>query len=258
MNTTRWRLIDTGPLSGAENMAIDEALLACFVTGESAPTLRIYGWNPPAFSCGRFQKPEEIINLASCRAGGIQVVKRITGGGVIYHAEELTYSIVCPTDFIPGSSSVKDAFFQLTSFLIKFYRTIGLEACHAVDHYCADKRFGERTPLCFAGVESCDILVNGRKIGGNAQRRLKNVIFQHGSIPIRQMADRANQYLFEPDYELAEQTTSIENQGVTLGYERLVDLLKVSFAESFNVAFTPDGLTGAEWKCAAEHMQKTE
>jgi len=58
-----WRLIDTGPLSGAENMAIDEALLSCFDPGRSRPILRLYGWDPPAFSYGRFQKPEEIIEL---------------------------------------------------------------------------------------------------------------------------------------------------------------------------------------------------
>jgi lipoate-protein ligase A len=258
LNTAHWRLIDTGSLSGAENMAIDEALLACFSPGKSAPVLRLYGWNPPAFSCGRFQKPEEIINLARCRADGVQVVKRITGGGVIYHAEELTYSLVCPTDFIPGSRSVKAAFFQLTSFLVNFYRSVGLETFHAVDHFPGDKRLGERTALCFAGVESCDILVNGRKIGGNAQRRLKNVIFQHGSLPLRQMAGEGNKYLFQPDYGIVERTTSLESQGLDVEQKQLAHLLKSSFAESFNVFFEADTLTAAEQESAAGYMQKTE
>jgi len=239
-------------------MAIDEALLACFSPGESSPVLRLYGWNPPAFSCGRFQQPEEIINLTRCRADGVQVVKRITGGGVIYHAAELTYSLVCPTDFIPGSRSVKEAFFQLTAFLVRFYCSLGLEACHAVEHYSGAKRLGERTPLCFAGVESCDILVNGRKIGGNAQRRLKNVIFQHGSLPLRQMAQEGNDYLLQPDYGIVERTTSLEDQKVTVGQKQLAELLKKSFAESFTVDFKDDVLTVAEQESAAEYMQKTE
>jgi len=258
LNPTPWRLIDTGSLAGAENMAIDEALLACFKPGESAPVLRLYGWNPPAFSCGRFQLPEEIINLTRCRADGVQVVKRITGGGVIYHAEELTYSIVCPIDFIPGSRSVKEAFFYLTSFLVKFYRSFGLEVCHAVDHYPADRRLGERTSLCFAGVESCDILINGRKIGGNAQRRLKNVIFQHGSLPLRQMAGEGNDYLLQPDRGIVGRTTSLEDQGVTVGQNQLAALLKKSFAESFTVTFTDDVLTAVEQETAAEYMRKIE
>jgi len=258
LNRAIWRFIDTGPLPGAENMAIDEALLACFSLGESLPILRLYGWNPPAFSCGRFQEPAEIINLDRCRADGVQVVKRITGGGVIYHTEELTYSLVCPTTFIPGSSGVKEAFFHLTAFLIKFYTKLGLDACHAIDHYQGAVKLGERTPLCFAGVESCDILVNGSKIGGNAQRRLKNVIFQHGSIPLRQMTVEGDKYLLCPDQSIAGRTTSLESQGVTVDPAQLKDLLRITFTECFNVVFKADTVTAAEQESAAGYMQKTE
>lgn len=250
-----WRLIDTGELSGAENMAIDEALLSCFTPGESAPVLRLYGWSPPAFSYGRFQNPEEIINLDRCRSEGIQVVRRITGGGVLYHARELTYSLACPADFLPDSRSVKDAFFRLTSFLMAFYKSLGLPALHAVDHYSGDQRVGERTPLCFSGVESCDILINGRKIGGNAQRRLKNVIFQHGSIPMQQMADKAGPYLLQPDNGIIDKTTALADQRVDLDRESLASLLKTSVEQSLRVIFMPDQLTERERKCAAEYMQ---
>lgn len=257
LNTTNWRLIETGSLSGAENMAIDEALLACLNPAESVPILRLYGWNPPAFSCGRFQKPEEIIDLHRCRADGVQVVKRITGGGVIYHAEELTYSLVCPADFIPGSRNVKDAFFQLTTFLLQFYRKLGLDVCHAVDRYSGEKKFGARTALCFAGIESCDVLVNGKKIGGNAQRRLKNVIFQHGSIPLRQMAAEGNGYLLQPDDSITARTTALEDQGVAAGRGELAGLLAASFCETFGVACYPDQMSDDEHRLAGEHMQKT-
>ena len=255
-DSAAWRLIDTGLLPGARNMAIDEALLACFEPGESSPALRLYGWSPPAFSYGRFQNPEEIIDLDRCRADGIQVVQRITGGGVIYHANELTYSLVCPTDFSSASGSVKDAFFRLTSFLLSFYKNLGLPACHAVEHYSESKRFGERTPLCFAGIESCDILISGRKIGGNAQRRLKQVIFQHGSIPLQQMAAKGNSYLLKPDNEIAEKTTALESQGVKAGRESLLELLKTSFEGSFGAMLSPACLSEREQKSAGEHMQK--
>lgn len=239
-------------------MAIDEALLACFSPAESAPILRLYGWNPPAFSCGRFQQPEKIINLDRCRADAVQVVRRITGGGVIYHAAELTYSLACPADFIPGSRGVKDAFFQLTAFLLLFYRKLGLEACHAVDRHSGDKKLGVRTPLCFAGIESCDILIDGKKIGGNAQRRLRNVIFQHGSIPLRQMAAEGNGYLLQPDDGISARTTALADQGVDSEREQLAELLAASFCESFGIVCHPAQLTEAERKCTAEYMQKTE
>jgi lipoate-protein ligase A len=129
---------------------------------------------------------------------------------------------------------------------------------HAVESCTGEKRLGERTPLCFAGVESCDILIGGRKIGGNAQRRLKHVIFQHGSIPLRQMAAEANQYLLQPDHGIASRTTSLEDLGVIAPRQQLAELLSSSFAESFRIEFVPDVLTAAEQETAGEYMQKLE
>ena len=80
---TIWRLITTSPLSGAENMAIDEALLCSFDPISSQPVLRLYGWNPPTLSLGRFQKAAEVLDLERCTAEGVAVVRRMTGGGVI-------------------------------------------------------------------------------------------------------------------------------------------------------------------------------
>lgn len=250
-----WRLIDTGPLPGPENMAIDEALLSCFDPVSSLPILRLYGWSPPAFSCGRFQQPEEILRLERCRADGIPVVRRITGGGVIYHARELTYSLVCPAAVIPDSRSVKAAFFHLTAFLIAFYRRLGLSPCHAVDYHRDGRRLGERTPLCFAGTESCDILLGGRKIGGNAQRRLKEIIFQHGSIPLQQMTEIGAHYLQAPTAGLLESTTSLADEGILLPREELAPLLAESFAKQLGVALSADQLSEAEKQAAAGLMQ---
>ncbi|NVO00961.1 MAG: lipoate--protein ligase family protein [Geobacteraceae bacterium] len=236
-------------------MAIDEALLSCFDPEESMPVLRLYGWSPPAFSCGRFQKPEEILNMDLCNRGGVQVVKRITGGGVIYHANELTYSLVCPTDLLPGGHNVKEAFFYLTSFLLAFYKKLGLDAVYAAEHFPENKRLGERTPLCFAGVESCDILINGKKIGGNAQRRLKKVLFQHGSIPLVQMADKGDRYLLHPETNITERTTALEE--LELDRKVLASALATAFAESFQVTLKADELSAEELESAKAHIQKT-
>ena len=250
-----WRLIDTGPRSGAENMAIDEALLNCFAPGVSLPVLRLYGWDPPAFSCGRFQDPGAFLNLDQCQRDAVPVVKRITGGGIIYHAQELTYSLVCPADAIPDSRSVKAAFSHLTSFLLVFYRRLGLAPCHAAHYHQDGRRLGERTPLCFAGTESCDILLGGRKIGGNAQRRLKETIFQHGSIPLEQMAGVGARYLPVPVPGLLEATTALADEGILLPREELASLLAHSFAEQMGVSLVPAGLSSDETRVAGELMQ---
>jgi len=253
-NRTTWRLIDTGQMSGPDNMAIDEALLHCFEPGKSLPILRIYGWNPPAFSCGRFQKPEEILDPDRCRADGIPVVRRITGGGVIYHAEELTYSLVCPLALLPDARNVRGTFFHLTAFLIAFYRLLGLSPAHAAD--CRGGRIlGERTALCFAGTESCDILLGGKKIGGNAQRRLKEVVFQHGSIPLRQMAEKGSAYLRAPPSGLLQATTSLMNEGVRLPRSGLVPLLADAFAAQMDAVMLGSELSEPE-KNAADGLRQ--
>lgn len=252
------RLIDTGPLTAAENMAIDEALLACFDPDSSLPVLRLYGWVPPAFSCGKFQQPEETLALAKCHTAGVQVVRRITGGGLLYHGQELTYSLVCPAGFVSAAPGVKNAFFYLTSFLVDFYRELGLDAIYAADYYRGTKQLGGRSPLCFAGTESCDILVKGKKIGGNAQRRLKNVIFQHGSIPLLPLTGESQQYLLSPAPEIIMATTSLADEGITVGRDSLAVMLAGSFSQAFGVTLRTDSLSSAEQAAAGTYMQKFE
>ena len=252
---TDWRLIDTGPLDGPANMAVDEALLACFDPANALPVLRLYGWNPPAFSIGRFQDAGALLDLEKCRAAGIPVVRRITGGGMIYHAEELTYAIVCSPRQIPPASSVKDSFRVLTSFILRFYGKLGLAARHAVDHYPSGTRLGTRTQLCFAGRETYDILVEGRKIGGNAQRRLKNAIFQHGSIPLRNSLATAAPFVREMPPGMAEETAALADFGVGIPLVEIKSFLLEAFAESLASAMIPGNLTADE-AALAERLLK--
>ena len=221
-------------------MAVDEALLCSFDPSFSLPVLRLYGWNPPALSLGRFQKAAEVLDLARCRADGVAVVRRMTGGGVIYHADELTYSLVCAPGQIPPASSIKDSFRVLTGFLLAFYRALGLDAAYAVDVAPEGTRLGERTDFCFAGKESFDILANGRKIGGNAQRRLKDVIFQHGSIPLQNRAVTGVTYMKERIVGHAGGTASLAEYGISVGREELLELLAATFITHFGVKLRKD------------------
>jgi lipoate-protein ligase A len=246
-----WRLIDTGPLDGASNMAIDEALLDSFDPERSAPVLRLYGWNPPALSFGRFQEGGKVLDLERCRADNVPVVQRITGGGVIYHAEELTYAIVCAPRHLPGETTVKESFRFLTAFLLAFYRELGLPAAYAADVPGDAARLGKRTPLCFAGRESYDILIGGRKIGGNAQRRLKNAVFQHGSIPLRDRVATGIGFLRERPAGRDLSVADLAMLGVNLPLEVLKMRLAAAFAGTLGGTLIPSETTAAERERAA-------
>lgn len=233
-------------------MATDEALLRCFDPAASLPILRLYGWNPPALSLGRFQDAATVLDLPRCANEGVAVVRRITGGGVIYHADELTYAIVCAPHHIPPAASIKDSFRVLTGFLLDFYRHCGIEAGYACDAAPAGTLLGERTHFCFAGRETFDILANGHKIGGNAQRRTKGIIFQHGSIPLVNRAATGVSYLRDKAPEQAADTVSLAECGVTAERSVLSQELLTAFSERFGVLVREDALSEREQALRAE------
>jgi len=254
-NSEYWRLIDTGALSGPENMALDEALL-CSFDQCSKPILRLYGWHPAAISLGRFQKAREVLDTGRCLADGTTIVRRITGGGVIYHADELTYSIICTPEQIPETNSIKDSFRVLTGFLLRFYRDLNLDASYAVDGHDSGEKLGERTPFCFAGKESYDILVNGRKIGGNAQRRLKRIIFQHGSIPILDRVSDGVSCLLQRPENLAGRVTCLSAEGVVQDTEYLKSVLRRAFCSNLDTSLRETGLSDHELRMADRLLQE--
>ena len=227
-------------------MAVDEALLTCFDPETSLPLLRIYGWEPPALSLGRFQKAGEVLDRERCIRARVPVVRRITGGGVIYHAGEITYSLVCAPHHVPPAVSIRESFRVFTSFLIRFYDKMGLDARYAVDHFPVGTKLGERTGFCLAGKENYDIMIAGKKIGGNAQRRLKNVIFQHGSIPVVNHATFGAGFLRERLAGIEETAGALHDFGVGLDLPVLKKLLLEAFMESHATVLEEEALTARE------------
>jgi len=243
----RWRFIDAGPLDGASNMAVDAALLDRFDAETSPPVFRIYGWDPPALSLGRFQDAAATLDLERCRSRGVPVVRRITGGGAVYHADELTYAIVCAPRHLPGSGlPVKESFRNLNRFLLDFYRALGLPAAYAVDLPGALPVPSAPAAFCFAGREGFDILAYGRKLGGNAQRRTRNAIFQHGSIPLWDRAETGLGFLREKPAEARLSVGSLRTLGIDLPEAELKRRLAAAFCGALGATLVPSELTAPE------------
>ncbi len=238
------------PARGSWNMAVDEALIGAV---EDAPILRIYGWDAWTVSLGRFQD----VDADAFRGAPFPVVRRITGGGAILHGGELTYSVVMRRDDL-GTAHVKESFRLLCAFLIEFYALLGWEARFAVDALPEEAAgtLGQRRAVCYAGKELYDVVINGRKIGGNAQRRFKSTIFQHGSIPITLNWEGLRR-LFSPDeLPAAGDLTSLEALGATRPRDELTALLVQAFSETVaGGALTPLPLTAREQR-AAERLER--
>ncbi len=222
------RLLPYGFAPGAFHMALDEVLLA-----RRVPTLRLYGWSPPCVTLGYFQVVEWEVDVARCRALGIDVVRRATGGGAVLHEDELTYSVVLPEAWLGGQPSIEKSYEVLCQPLVDALQALGL-------------------PARFAPLN--DILVHEKKISGNAQTRREGWVLQHGTILLDADVDRMFSVLKVPDEKLRghvisnakARVTSLRQEGLTLSPEALTAPLAAAFARILKDELHPASLAEEE------------
>ncbi len=180
----KWRLIDDGLHDGHMNMRIDKAIAHACGKGLIPPTLRFYGWSPPAVSIGYSQRPGKDIDLTYCKEHEIDIVQRPTGGRAVLHDHELTYSIIFQegNQIIPGH--LKGSFKVIGESLIRGLGYLGIDAQLSDGRRDRLNRTSNRDAACFSSHSPYEILINGKKIIGSAQRKFEGVILQHGSIII--------------------------------------------------------------------------
>lgn len=181
-----WSFIDSAPNTGTANMKIDEELLNRTQAGDRTPVLRFYSWSPPAVSLGRFQKIDHAVDAAACKRNGFDIVHRPTGGRAVLHNRELTYSIIARVDNRLFPPDVLGTYRVIAEGLLAGLANLGISAemvskagrlSHLVDK-------NSKNPSCFSSPSWYEIVVNGKKIIGSAQRRLSHAFLQHGSILI--------------------------------------------------------------------------
>jgi lipoate-protein ligase A len=169
---------DENPHSAAMNMATDEALLETAV----GPTIRFYRWRSPALSFGYFGKFSDVAIYAAER----DLVRRWTGGGIVFHGDDLTYSIVIPANDPVFDESSIAIYEKIHRALADALNGVGERAVVAggVDPggIALSKHAAASGYNCFANPVRADVMINGRKIAGAAQRRTRRGLLQQGSI----------------------------------------------------------------------------
>ena len=166
--------------SGKYIMEYDLYLFNNFEQGSIPSTLRIYGWEAPCISLGYTQDPEKELNIANCKKYGIEIVKRPTGGGIVFHNEhEVTYSFICGNDETKLPEGLIESYKFISNLVIKALRTFGVNA------ELSDARHNEQARLCFSFPASYEITLEGNKIVGSAQKRDNKALLQQGSLFIR-------------------------------------------------------------------------
>ncbi|MFC6615340.1 biotin/lipoate A/B protein ligase family protein [Halopenitus salinus] len=176
-----WRLIREEARPGAMQMALDE--VAAETAADGGPyTVRVYRWDPSCLTLGYHQDPGTV-DWDRCRESGIDVTRRRTGGGGIYHdfLGDIAYSIAVPAGAVPGE--LVDSYHLLCEPILAFLSRIGIDA-----GYAEESRPAIHTPACYLReLHPAHDLVAGppddrRKIAGNAQHRGNEAVLQHGSL----------------------------------------------------------------------------
>jgi len=166
-----WLLLNSGPRVAALNMALDEVLLEAMPRLQH-PVLRFYGWTEPAASFGYFQKFAEVERATMLRP----LVRRPTGGGIVPHDADWTYSLTFPVGGEWYSLRAEESYRRMHEWIQAAFTKLGVETELAL--CCKKSAPGQ----CFAGYEKFDVLCNGQKIAGAAQRRNKLGLLIQGSV----------------------------------------------------------------------------
>ncbi len=162
-----WRLLPLETNSGAMNMAVDEAILTARIEGKVPNTLRLYRWQPSTVSVGRNQNPASEVYLDACKQQGVDVVRRISGGGAVYHdfEGEVTYSKVAPTQDIAAG--------DITAVYAKVYEAVKDSL----------RLLGITADFSGGDAKNCpNMTVHGKKISGSSQTITRGTVLQHGTL----------------------------------------------------------------------------
>ncbi len=219
------RCIIDPPLAPADNMARDEALLLSARTGTRV-TLRFYRWSPAALSLGYFQRWGDFAEMAEA---GTPVVRRLSGGGAIWHDDEITYSMAGPFGAGPFPGRAAHIFEKLHRCICDGLSRLG------VDGRLSDGPSGASPLICFSEPQKYDVVVaGGRKLLGSAQRRSGGAFLQHGSLPLG-----ANRF--------APGAASLDALlGRTPAVPEIISALVGAFEDGLGLSFAKGALTSAE------------
>lgn len=243
---TPWRLLRSGPANGAMNMALDDALLQAVAAGRSRPVLRLYRWQPAALTLGYAQPLDAGVDQAACRSAGIDVVRRPTGGRAVLHDHEVTYAVIAPVG-APFGTTVAESYRAIAAVLQAALCSLGLTAVLVP----GQPRGRQNRAVCFTAPAQYELLVDGCKVAGCAQKRLGGAFLQHGSLPLDIDLERLARLLPGPPGSgtpaLLESVGCLNRfSPARLEIATVEDCLIETFAHALSVRLLPDAPSSEE------------
>src|SRR6266516_7555732 len=253
-----YRFLDTNIQDAAMNMAIDEAVHIHHLRGDVPPTLRVFRWQQPSISLGRFQSVEREIEREQCQQLGVALVRRPTGGRAVYHRDEFTYSIViCKQYGVP--SGVVTAYAYLAQGLLAALQSLGVRA------ELSDERVSKHpSAACFASSTQADLTSGGFKLVGSAQVWKDDTLLQQGSLPLDNRATEFFSLLRYPAEEARQQalalyrekTTPLHSFAPDASWEHVATAFRLGFSTALQAEFVPGELSSFEWELAHQLVEE--
>ena len=241
-----WRLLGLEVGDAFTNMAMDEAILTARIAGKVPNTLRFYRWKPSAVSIGRFQDLFSEVHVENCRKHGVDVVRRITGGGAVYHDYdgEITYSLVVDgKDLGYADMDLISAYKTVCKGLIEAVRILGTVA--------------EFNPL---DSKQCpNITIKGKKISGSAQSYKKGMLLQHGTFLMHINHEKMFTFLKVPWAKTLMEVLEVSKKKLTsvqqelesrMSGEEAYQALVEGFEKALRIRLVEEELTSHERKLA--------
>ena len=232
-------------------MALDRWLLET----ASRPVLRFYSWQPYTLSLGRHQ---EFGGAAARRARerGIPVVRRDTGGRAVFHARELTYSVIIPREHPLAQLGLQPLYRLLNSALLSGLAELGVPVARETRRVDLRQHYQQPTAaVCFSTPVETEVTVGGRKLVGSAQRRFQQGVLQHGSLLLGR-EHREITAIFHPPEKVAAALGELDEHAVCLAevlaevpsQEELAEILARAFARTLNLEFQELHLDSEQWR----------
>lgn len=241
-----WRLLKLETADAYTNMAVDEAIMHARIKNKVSNTLRFYQWNPSAVSIGRFQKLANEIDVDNCKKHGIDIVRRITGGGAVYHDSEgeITYSLVAKTaDLGCKNLDMLNAYQRICSGLNEAIKILGTKA----EYQPPDPK---RCP---------NLTIHGKKLSGSAQSNRRGILLQHGTFMMDINHGKMFTYLKVPWAKTLNDVLAVSKRKLTsarneldsnLSTEEVYKALVKGFEKALNVKFAETEITDDEQQLA--------
>ncbi len=242
------------------NMAVDEAMLLS-QKEQPNPTLRFYTWSSAAFSFGYFQDIASEIDMVACCAEGIELVKRMTGGGTVVHGWDLTYTLILPRH--TGEKNISETYRCIGQSLVNAFEILGIPAeCHAVDtdasNAVTNRTYEIEANICLTNPADYDVMCDGKKLAGVSVRRNRNGIMFQGYISLDMPPASILKHVSrdrEVQQILMKKSTAINTDGRSITKNALIEAI----SETFNIGIAfHSGKLSLEERAAAETLAETK